>query len=79
MPVPLPRVMSVRGKAERWKSFSWAFVVVEGRYEGQFLPAAAGRTKMVMVVTKVVVVVGCFAASTAPFLLKVQQNIPGPP
>jgi hypothetical protein len=35
----------VRRKAERWKSFSWAFVVVEGRDEGQFLLAVAGRTK----------------------------------
>jgi hypothetical protein len=52
----------VRGKAERWKLFSWAFAVVEGHNEGQFLPAAAGRTKAVMVATKVVVVVGCFAA-----------------
>jgi hypothetical protein len=32
-----------------------------------------------MVVKKVVVVVGCFAASTAWFLLKFGQNIPGPP
>jgi hypothetical protein len=71
MPVLRPRIMSVRGKAERWKSFSWAFVVVEGGNEGQFLPAAAGRTKAVMVM-KVVVVVGCFAASTAPFLMKFQ-------
>jgi hypothetical protein len=68
----------VRGKAERWKSFSWAFVIVEGRNEGQFLPVLAGWTKAVMVM-KVVVVVGCFAASTAPFLLKFQKNIPGPP
>jgi hypothetical protein len=77
MPVPRPRVVLVRDKAERWKSFSWAFVVVEGSNEGQFLLAAAGRTKAFMVM-KVVVVVGCFAASTAPFLLKFQQNIPGP-
>jgi hypothetical protein len=68
----------VRGRAERWKLLSWAFVVVEGHNEGQFLPVAAGRTKAVMVM-KVVVVVGSFAASTAPFLLKFQQNIPGPP
>jgi hypothetical protein len=61
----------VRGKAERWKSFSWAFVIVEGCDEGKFLLAAAGRTKVVMVM-KVVVVVGCFAASTALFLLKFQ-------
>jgi hypothetical protein len=79
MPVPQPGIVSVRGKAERWKSFSWAFVFVEEQDEGQFLPAAAGRTEAVMLVTKVVVVVGCFAASTAPFLLKFQQNIPGPP
>jgi hypothetical protein len=72
--------MSVRGKAERWKSFSWAFVFVEGRDEGRILPAAAaaGRTKAVMVM-KVVVVVGCLAAFTASFLLKFQENIPGPP
>jgi hypothetical protein len=70
MPVPRPRAVSVRGKAERWKLFSWTFVVVEGGNEGQVLPVAAGRTKAVMVM-KVVVVVGCFAASTAtaPFLL----------
>jgi hypothetical protein len=61
--------VSVRGKAERWKSISWAFVIVEGQDEAQFLLAAAGRTIAVMVM-KVVVVVGCFAASTAPFLLK---------
>ena len=71
--------MLVRGKAEGWISFSWAFAVVEGCGEGQFLPAVAGRTKAVMVVTKVVVVVGCFAASTALFLLKFRINIPGPP
>jgi hypothetical protein len=59
----------VRGKAERCKLFSWAFVVDEGRNEGQFLLVAAGRTKAGMVM-KVVVVVGCLAASTAPFLLK---------
>jgi hypothetical protein len=68
MPIPWPRIVSVRGKAERWKSFSWEFVVVEGRNEGQFLPTAAGRTKAVMVM-KVMVVVGCFEASTALFLL----------
>jgi hypothetical protein len=67
----------VRGKAEGWISFSWAFAVVEGCGEGQFLPAVAGRTKAVMVM-KVVGVVGCFTASAAPFLLKFQQNIPGP-
>ncbi len=58
-----------RGKAERWKLFSWAFVVVKGSNESQFLLAAAGRTEAVMVM-KVVVVMGCFAASPAPFLLK---------
>jgi hypothetical protein len=79
MPILRPRVVSVRGKAERWKLFSWAFVVVEGHNEGQFFSAAAGRTKEVVMVTKVVVVMGCFAASTALFLLKFQQNIPGPP
>jgi hypothetical protein len=73
-----PCIVPVSGKAERWNSFSQAFVVVGGHDEGQFLPAAAGRTKAVMVVTKVVVVVGCFAASTASFLLKFRQNIPGP-
>jgi hypothetical protein len=73
------RIVSVRGKAERWKSFSWAFIIVEERYEGQFSPVVAGRTKAVMVVTKMVMVVGCFAASTAPFLLKFRHNIPGPP
>jgi hypothetical protein len=78
MPVPWLRVVSVRGKAERWKLFSWAFVVVEGSNEGQFLPAAARRTKAVMVM-KVVAVVGCFAASISLFLLKSRQNIPGPP
>jgi hypothetical protein len=78
MPFLRLHVVSVRGKAERWKSFSWALVIVEGSKEGQFLLAAAGRTKTVMVMT-VVAVVGCFAASTAPFLLKFQQNIPGPP
>jgi hypothetical protein len=78
MPVPWLHVVLVRSKAERWKLFSWAFVVVEGSNEGQFLPAAAGRTEAVMVM-KVMVVAGCFAASTAPFLLKFQQNIPGPP
>jgi hypothetical protein len=57
---------------------SWAFVIVEGHNEGQFLPAAAKRTKAFMMM-KVVVVAGCFTASTAPFLLKFQQNIPGPP
>jgi hypothetical protein len=31
-----------------------------------------------MVMMKVVVVVGCFAASTACFLLRFGQNIPGP-
>jgi hypothetical protein len=60
----------VRCKAERENLFSWAFIVVEGGNESQFLPAAAGRTKAVMVTMKVVVVVGCFAASTAHFLLK---------
>jgi hypothetical protein len=78
MPIPRPRIVLVRGKAERCKSFSWAFIVDEGCNEGQFLLAAAGRTKAVIVM-KVVVVVGCFAASPAPFLLKFQQNIPGPP
>jgi hypothetical protein len=68
----------VRGRAKRCKLFSWAFVIVEGSNEGQFLPVAAGRIKAVMVM-KVVVVVGCFAASTAPFLLKFRQNIPSPP
>jgi hypothetical protein len=72
------RAVLVRGKAERWKLFSWAFCCEE-RYEGQFLLAAAGRIKAVMVVTKMVMVVGCFAASTAPFLLKFRCNIPGPP
>jgi hypothetical protein len=79
MPVPWQRILSVRGKAERWKLFSWAFVNVEEHNEGQFIPAAAGRTKAIMVVTKMVMVVGCFEASTAPFLLKFRQNIPGPP
>ncbi len=78
MPVPQPRIVSARGKAERWKLFSWAFLVAEGCNEGQFLLAVAGRTEAVMVM-KVVVVVGCFTASTALFLLKFQQNIPGPP
>ena len=64
--VPWPRVVSVGGKAERWESFSWDFVVVEGSNKGQFLLATAGRTKAVMVM-KVVMVVGCFAACTAPF------------
>jgi hypothetical protein len=76
-PVPWLRIVLVRGKAEILKSISWAFIVVKGGNEGQILLAAAGRTKAVMVM-KVVVVVGCFAASTAPFLLKFQQNIPGP-
>jgi hypothetical protein len=49
--------------------FSWAFVIVEGGDEGQFLPVVAGRTKAVMVM-KVVVVVGSFAASAALFLMK---------
>jgi hypothetical protein len=79
MPVPRPRVLLVRGKAERWILFSWAFVLVEGRNEGQFFLTAAGRTKVIMVVMKVVVVVGGFAASIAPFLLKFQQIIPGFP
>ncbi len=70
--------MSVRGKAERWKLFSWAFIVVEGRNEGKYLLVASGRTEAAMVM-KVVVVVGCFTASTAPFLLKFRRNIPGPP
>jgi hypothetical protein len=70
--------MSMRGKAKRWTSFSWAFVVVEGAMRVNFFLVAAGRKKAVMVM-KVVVVVGCFAASTAPFLLKFHQNIPGPP
>jgi hypothetical protein len=70
MPVPW-LIVSVRGKAKRWKMFSWAFVLVEGSNEGQFLPAAPGRTKAVMVMN-VVVVVECFAASTALFLLKFQ-------
>ncbi len=48
MPVLRPRVVLMRDKAERWKSFSWAFVIVEERNEGQFLLAAAGRTKAVM-------------------------------
>jgi hypothetical protein len=73
-----PRVVSVRGKAERENLFSWAFILVEGGNEGQFLPAVAGRTKAVMVRMKVVVVVGCFAAFTACFLLKF-VNIPDPP
>jgi hypothetical protein len=59
--------------------FSWAFVVVEGGIESQFLPAAAGRTKAVMATMKVVVIVGCFAASIACFLLKFGRNIPDPP
>jgi hypothetical protein len=54
--------------------FSWAFVIVEGGDEGQFLLVAAGRTKVVMVTMKVVVVVGCFAASTACFLLKFDKT-----
>jgi hypothetical protein len=78
MPIPRPHVVLVRCKAERENSFSWAFIVVEGGDESQFIPAVAGRTK-VMVVLKVVVVVGCFAASTAFFLLKFGQNIPDPP
>ncbi len=67
MPVPRPHIVSVRGKAERWSSFSWAFIAVEGGNEGQYLLVAAGRTKAVIVMT---VVLGCFAASTAPFILK---------
>ncbi len=70
MPILRPHAVLVRGKAERTNSFSWAFVVVEGGVEGQFLPMAAGTTEAVMVTIKVVVVVGCFAASTACFLLK---------
>jgi hypothetical protein len=76
MLVPQPRVMLVRGKAERENLFSWAFVIVEGGNEGQFLPAVARRTKVVMVMLKVVVVVGCFPDSTACFLLKFGQIIP---
>jgi hypothetical protein len=79
MPVLRLRVMLVRGTVERKNPSSWAFVVVGGCNEGQFLLAAAGRTEAVMVTMKVVVVVGCFAASTACFLLKFGQNIPDPP
>jgi hypothetical protein len=70
MPILWPRVVSVRDTVERKNLSSWAFLIVEGCNEGQFLPVAAGRTEAVMVMTKVVVVVGCFAASTACFLLK---------
>jgi hypothetical protein len=79
MPVLRLRVVSVKCMAERKKSFSWPFVIVEGGNESQFLPAAAGRTKAVMVTMKVVVVVGYFAASTACFLLKIGGNIPDYP
>jgi hypothetical protein len=78
MPIPRPCIVLVRCKAERENLFSWAFVVVEGGDESQFLLAVAGRTEAVMVTMKVVVVVGCFAASTACFLLKFGQNIPDP-
>ncbi len=64
---------------ERKNLSSWAFVVVGGCNEGQFLLGAAGRTEAVMAMMKVVVVVECFAASTALFLLKFGQNIPDPP
>jgi hypothetical protein len=53
--------------------------MVEGGNEGQFLQTVAGRTKAVMVTMKVVVVVGCSAASTACFLPKIGENIPDPP
>ncbi len=61
----------MRGKIHPPGHLSW----LGGRNEGQFLPAAAGRTEAVMVMMKVVVVVGCFVASTACFLLQ----IPDPP
>ncbi len=79
MPIPWPPVLLVRGTVERKILSSWACVVVGGCNEGQFLPAVAGRTEAVMVTMKVVVVVGCFAASPARFLLKFGQNIPDPP
>ncbi len=79
MLVPWSCIASVRGKAERKKSIIWEFAIVEGGNEGQFLLAAVGRTKAVMVMMKVVVVVGCFAASTTCFLLKFGQNKPDPP
>ena len=53
MPIPRPHVVLVRCKAERENSFSWAFIVVEGGDESQFLLAAAGRKKVVMVTMKV--------------------------
>ncbi len=77
-PVLWLRIVSVRGTAERKKSSTWAFVIVRGRNEGQFLLAAARRTEAVMVMMKVVVIVGCFAASTACFLLTFGWNMPDP-
>jgi hypothetical protein len=78
-PVPWPRIVLGRNTVEKKNLSSLAFVVVGWCNEGQFLLAAAGRTEAVMVTMKVMVVVGCFAASTACFLLKLRQNIPDPP
>jgi hypothetical protein len=77
-PIPWPHVVLMRDTVKRKKMSSWAFVIVGGCNEGQFLLAAAGRSEVLMVTMKVVVVVGCFAASTACFLLKFGQNIPDP-
>jgi hypothetical protein len=64
---------------ERLRSFVWLFVVVERYNGGLFLLMAAGRAEEVMLADEVVVVVGCFAASTAHLHLDFDLNKPNPP
>ncbi len=54
-------------------------MVVERYNGGLFLLMAAGRAEEVMLADEVVVVVGCFAASTAHLHLDFDLNKPNPP
>jgi hypothetical protein len=59
--------------------FFWPFIVVGVRDGGWTLLMAARRAEWIMVRMEVVVVVGCFAASTAHFHIGFDQNIPNSP
>jgi hypothetical protein len=69
----------VTDKYERWSLFFWPFMVVGGHNGGWFLLTVARRAEKIMVAVEVVVVVGCFAASTACLHLGFDQNMPNPP
>ncbi len=59
--------------------FFWPFVVVGRCNGGWFLLTGARRAERIMVPVEVVVIVGCFAASTAHLHLEYDQIIPNPP